>query len=162
MARPYRVLFVCWGNICRSPSAEGVMRHLIAKGGHGGRVECDSAGTMDMHAGKLPDSRMRATAKARGFVLDSRAREIRSDDFHTFDLILTMDESNRREVMRRYEAQREPTAEVRMFCEFARSHDLTEVPDPYYGGQDGFELVMDLLEDGCRALLDEILAKLSA
>jgi len=154
--KPYRVLFVCWGNICRSPSAEGVMWHLIRQGGHDGRVECDSAGTMDMHAGNPADRRMQATAKARGFSLESRAREIRSDDFYKFDLILTMDESNCSEVMKRYTAQKDPTAKVAMFCDYARAHDLKEVPDPYYGGQAGFELVMDLLEDGCAALLAEI------
>lgn len=135
------------------------MWHLIRKGGYESRVECDSAGTMDMHAGNPPDKRMQATARARGFALESRAREIRSDDFYKFDLILTMDESNRSEVMKRYSAQQEPTAEVRMFCDYAKAHDLKEVPDPYYGGQDGFELVMELLEDGCGNLLTEILER---
>jgi protein-tyrosine phosphatase len=155
-AKPFRILFVCWGNICRSPAAEGVMRHLVEKCGRSEQIICDSAGTMDMHTGKSPDQRMRQTAKARGIVLDSRAREIQSDDFHTFDLILTMDEKNRSDVMRRYDTQKSPTAKVQMFCDYAQNHDLTEVPDPYYGGQQGFELVMDLLEDGCSHLLQSI------
>ena len=106
------------------------MRHLVEKSGRSGLIMCDSAGTMDMHTGNPPDRRMRQTAKARGIVLDSRAREIHSDDFYTFDLILTMDAKNHSDVMRRFDTLTAPTAKVQMFCDYAHDHDLTEVPDP--------------------------------
>ena len=153
---PIRILFVCWGNICRSPAAECVMRHLIRENGDSDRVQCDSAGTMDLHAGHLPDKRMRATAAARGITINGAAREIRPEDFHSFDLIVAMDNENRMHIEKVRAKVENPAADVRQFCEFVESTDHTEVPDPYYGGQRGFDLVMDLLEDGCRNLLTTV------
>lgn len=147
-----RVLFVCLGNICRSPAGEGVFTKMVADAGLSDRIEVDSAGTIGMHAGHPADSRMRAVAAQRGYNLTSRARKVVEDDLDQFDLILTMDEDNRRNVLSltKTEAQR---ARVRPFCSFCEDHDETEVPDPYYGGPKGFDHVLDLLEDGCRGVL---------
>lgn len=153
-----RILFVCLGNICRSPAGEGVMRKLVAEAGLAERVAVASAGTLGLHAGRLPDARMRAAAARRGYELTSRARQFMAEDFARFDLILTMDEDNRSNVLAlaTTEAQR---ARVRRFTEFCRKHTVTAVPDPYYGGPEGFEQVLDLLEDGCNEILDTVRAK---
>ena len=149
---PVRILFVCMGNICRSPAGEGVLAKRVAEAGLAGRIEVDSAGTLDFHAGALPDPRMRAAAAKRGFDLTSRARQVNAVDLDTFDLILTMDEDNRRKVLAlaANDAQR---ARVRSFCGFCTRHDEREVPDPYYGGPLGFDYVLDMLEDGCDGVL---------
>ena len=155
MADPvFRVLFVCMGHICRSPAAEGVMRRLAERSGAEARWQISSAGTIGMHAGEASDARMRAAAARRGYDLRSRARQVAATDLDAYDLILTMDEANRRAVLAlaRTDAQR---ARVRPFVAYCRQHDVEEVPDPYYGGADGFERVLDLLEDGCSALLAE-------
>ncbi|MFH1498695.1 MAG: low molecular weight protein-tyrosine-phosphatase [Verrucomicrobiota bacterium] len=151
-AQPLRILFVCMGNICRSPAGEGVLRAQVAAAGLAGRVEIDSAGTIGFHAGQPADRRMRTAAARRGYELTSRARQVTPADLTRFDLILTMDEDNRRGVLAlaRDEGQR---ARVRAFCEFCQTHADTEVPDPYYGGEQGFEHVLDLLEDGCAGVL---------
>jgi protein-tyrosine phosphatase len=153
-----RVLFVCMGNICRSPAGEGVMRALVTKAGVSSRVEIASAGTIGMHAGSLPDPRMREAAARRGYELVSRARQFVAADFEAFDLILTMDDDNRRNVLA-LATTPELRARVRSFCDFCQQHDDEAVPDPYYGGSQGFEHVLDLLEDGCEGLLAEILGK---
>jgi protein-tyrosine phosphatase len=153
-----RVLFVCMGNICRSPAGEGVMRALVTKAGLSSQVEIASAGTIGMHVGSLPDPRMRDAAARRGYELVSRARQFVAADFEAFDLILTMDDDNRRNVLA-LAATPELGARVRAFCDFCRQHDDETVPDPYYGGSRGFEHVLDLLEDGCEGLLAEITAK---
>jgi len=143
------------GNICRSPSGECVMQHLVEKAGESGVIDCDSAGTVDMHTGNPPDSRMSAAGRARGIEIRGAARQIVAADLDAFDLILAMDDENRAYI----DALKERhggSAEVRNFCELCRKHDYQEVPDPYYGGDDGFELVLDLLEDGCATLLAEI------
>ncbi len=146
-----RVLFVCMGNICRSPAAEGVMRKLAPDAGLDGAVESDSAGTITLHGGEPADARMRATAARRGYTLDSNARGVREHDFYEFDWIVAMDRAN----LRNLQAMRpaDATAEIRMFCDSCMEHTDREVPDPYYGGDAGFEHVMDLIEDGCRGLL---------
>ncbi len=149
------VLFVCMGNICRSPAAEGVLRALAKQGGLDDRVEIASAGTIGLHAGELPDSRMRAAAAKRGYSLTSRARKFGASDFKRFDLILTMDEDNRRDVLNQAATDAD-RARVRSFVEFCREHRASSVPDPYYGGPEGFEHVLDLLEDGCAGILDTI------
>lgn len=134
------------------------MRHLAEQAGAAPLVECDSAGTIDMHTGKSPDSRMRAAASERGISVLGAARQIRADDLDAFDLIVTMDRENRAYVDRLKE-RHGGRAELRNFCELCTgsSHEqFDEVPDPYYGGQDGFELVLDLLEDGCANLLAEL------
>lgn len=155
-ARPDRVLFVCMGNICRSPAAEGVLRMLAAERGVAVRVA--SAGTAGYHVGDPPDRRMAAAAKRRGYALLSRARQFTRRDFEDFDRILVMDDDNLRGVLRlaESEAQRAKVAKLTRHC---REHlHATEVPDPYYGEGDGFETVLDLIEDGCRGLLDELQA----
>ena len=144
------------GNICRSPAGECVMRHLAEQAGASHLVECDSAGTIDLHTGNPPDERMRQTAQGRGIAIDGAARQIEIADLERFDLILTMDGDNRAYVDRLAARSGSGRAELRNFCELCREHDFDEVPDPYYGGQAGFDRVMDLLEDGCAALLEEI------
>lgn len=147
-----KVLFVCMGNICRSPAAEGVMRHLVAQAGLEGQIHIDSAGTGGWHAGNRADQRMRVAAMGRGYDLTSIARQVRPEDFLEFDLVLVMDEQNRRD-LGVFDPEGRHEAKVRFFCEFCTEHEVKEVPDPYYGGPEGFEKVLDLLEDGCANLL---------
>jgi protein-tyrosine phosphatase len=157
---PMRILFVCMGNICRSPTAEGVMRALLSDAGLDGRIEVDSAGTGGWHAGDPPDARAVEAARARGIALDGGARQVTAADFERFDLLLAMDRENARELRDRApdEAAR---AKVRLLREFdpeaVAAGDL-DVPDPYYGGPDGFERVLDLVQAACRGLLDEVRA----
>lgn len=155
MAGPFRLLFVCMGNICRSPAAEGVMRALVAQEGLENHVAIRSAGTGGWHAGNLPDQRMRAAAKNRGYDLSSRARQVTADDLRDHDLVLVMDQENLRET-RAFDRESHFGSKIRLFCEFCAEHDASEVPDPYYGGEAGFEHVLDLLEDGCRGVLQHI------
>lgn len=152
---PFRLLFVCMGNICRSPAAEGGMRALVESSGLNEHVTIRSAGTGGWHAGNLPDQRMRKAAQNRGYLLQSRARQVTSDDLRDYDLILVMDQQNRREI-RPFDKAGEAAAKIRLFCEFCTVHVADEVPDPYYGGEQGFEHVLDLLEDGCRGVLQHI------
>lgn len=152
-----KLLFVCLGNICRSPAAEGVFLHLIEEQGLSDHFVVDSAGTGSWHVGNKADSRMRAAAERRGIHLPSRARQIELDDFSRFDLVLTMDSDNLRNVQSlAKEAGNNATATIRPMLSYARSTELSDVPDPYYGGEQGFEHVLDLLEDACSALLDEL------
>jgi len=160
MAEPFRLLFVCLGNICRSPAAEGVMRSLVEAEGLGARITIRSAGTGGWHVGKLPDQRMRSAAQKRSYDLSSRARQVSTDDLRDYDLVLVMDQQNLRDV-RSYDPQSQFTSKVRLFCEFCSKNQETEVPDPYYGGEQGFELVLDLLEDGCRGVLQHIRSTLA-
>ena len=155
MPLKFKILFVCLGNICRSPAAEGVMRRVVGSAGLQHEVDIDSAGTGGWHAGDLPDARMRQHAAKRGYALTSRARQVRPGDFDEFDLILVMDRQNRRDLD---EFIRSPADlhRVRLFCEFVSDRPETEVPDPYYGGPDGFETVLDLVENGCEGILREI------
>lgn len=142
-----RILFVCLGNICRSPAAQGVMESLLAPGAAG----IDSAGTGGWHAGDLPDARMRAAALARGIDLSGqRARKLVEADFERFDLVLAMDASN----LRHIEGLRPAGARARTarLLDYLPDQPRRDVPDPYYGGEDGFELVLDLVTDACRAL----------
>jgi low molecular weight protein-tyrosine phosphatase len=153
-----RVLFVCMGNICRSPTAEGVMRRLVAEAGLEDRIEVDSAGTGGWHAGDPPDSRAAVAAARRGVTLDGAARQVRPDDFDEFDLVIAMDRENLRGLLAL--APDEAAAEkIRLLREFdpssAGAPDL-DVPDPYYGGDRGFETVLDMTEAACRGLLDEL------
>ncbi|XP_030455342.1 uncharacterized protein LOC115676524 isoform X2 [Syzygium oleosum] len=167
-AKPSAVLFVCLGNICRSPAAEGVFRDLVKKRGFDSAFNIDSAGTTDYHEGNLADPRMRAAAKRRGVEITSLSRPIRPSDFRDFDLILAMDKQNREDILEAFNRWkfREPLPEdahkkVKLMCSYCKKHDETEVPDPYYGGPQGFEKVLDLLEDACESLLDSILAEKS-
>lgn len=147
-----RLLFVCMGNICRSPAAENVMRHLLRLEGLESDFEIDSAGTIGMHAGNPPDSRMTSAARARGIEMTGRARQIRARDFGEFDLILVADRENLADVENLAKTVELPCP-VRLFCEFCQEHRHAEIPDPYYGGTAGFELVLDLLEDGCSEVI---------
>lgn len=155
MTEPFRLLFVCLGNICRSPAAEGVMRALVEREGLTGNVTIRSAGTGGWHAGKLPDQRMRNAAQNRGYDLQSRARQVTEEDLHQHQLVLVMDQQNLREI-RTYDRAGQHESKIRLFCEFCTDHDTHEVPDPYYGGAHGFEHVLDLLEDGCRGVIRHI------
>jgi protein-tyrosine phosphatase len=151
----YKVLFVCMGNICRSPAGDNVFRHLVREAGLADRISCDSAGTLDYHVGKPPDRRMSAVLRRRSIPVEGRGRQFKKADFQDFDLILTMDEDNRRNVLALADSPAEE-ARVKPFTAFCSEHDLPEVPDPYYGGDEGFELVADLMEDGCSNLLEHI------
>jgi protein-tyrosine phosphatase len=146
------VLFVCMGNICRSPTAEGVFRHLLAQEAPGLRVQADSAGTADYHIGSAPDTRSQRVALARGIELSGlRARQVAPGDFARFDLILAMDRENLRE-LQAMRPQRAP-ARLRLFLEYAPELGRLEVPDPYYGDASGFEEVLDLCIAASRGLL---------
>jgi protein-tyrosine phosphatase len=153
-----RLLFVCMGNICRSPTAEGVMRHLVREAGLEDEIVIDSAGTGGWHAGDAPDRRATAAARARGVTLEGAARQITVDDFEDFDLLLAMDRDNL-EGIRAIAPDAEAAAKARLLREFdpasAGAPDL-DVPDPYYGGPQGFETVLDQVEAACRGLLDEL------
>lgn len=147
-----RVLFVCTGNICRSPTAEGVFRHLAVDAGIA--VEADSAGTHGYHIGEPPDPRTVAAAARRGFDLNSlRARRVKREDFNQFDLILAMDRGHlaHLETMRPQDAR----AQVKLFLDY-HPETKRDVPDPYYGGPEGFEHVLDLVEAASRGLLDDL------
>ena len=152
-----RVLFVCLGNICRSPTAEGIFRHLLEQRGiEAERVEFDSAGTHGYHVGKGPDPRAAEAAMRRGISLAGiRARQLEPADFQQFDLILCADESNLHNVSEMRPAG--ARAEVRLLLEYASESPHREVPDPYYGGERGFEQVLDLVEEACEGLLEELL-----
>jgi protein-tyrosine phosphatase len=154
-----RILFVCMGNICRSPTAEGVMRHLLAEEGLEDAIELDSAGTGGWHAGDPPDRRATAAARARGIALDGAARQVRPTDFEDFDLILAADRENLEDL--RAIAPPGTEGKVRLLREFdpgcEGAPDL-DVPDPYYGGERGFEDVLDLVEAACRGLLARVRA----
>ena len=153
--RMYRVLFVCTGNICRSPTAEAVFRRLAEQDGLAGRIGIDSAGTHDYHVGDPPDPRSVAAAQARGFDMSQlRARKVRREDFHTFDLILAMDSDHHAHLtaLRPNNAK----AEVRLFLEYHPRKRVRDVPDPYYGGPEGFVTVLDLIEAASANLLAEI------
>jgi protein-tyrosine phosphatase len=144
---PVRLLFVCLGNICRSPTAEGVMRHLLHERGLTDHVQLDSAGTGGWHVGAPPDERATAAAARRGVVLSGAARQVTVDDFAEFDLLLAMDAANLQALRRLAPPGTEH--KVRLLAD-------VDVPDPYYGGDGGFDTVLDLVDRACRRLLDEI------
>ncbi len=150
-----RLLFVCLGNICRSPSAEAVMKKLVRQAGLENRLAIDSAGLTGYHEGEQADPRMRAHAARRGYVLDSISRPVRPADFYDFDLLIGMDDRNMEELKRRA-PDLETAAKVRQMTEFSRHKLYDYVPDPYYSGAEGFELVLDLLEDACGGLLESL------
>jgi len=152
------VLFVCMGNICRSPTAEGVFRHLVTDSGLDEHVHIDSAGTHAYHVGEPPDRRARAAAERRGISLeDIQARRVQADDFERFSYIIAMDQDNLAVLEEQSEgAHRE---KLRLFLEFSSGPEK-EVPDPYYGGATGFERVLDLVEDAGRGLLEELRGKM--
>ncbi|KAL9296847.1 hypothetical protein ACSQ67_022743 [Phaseolus vulgaris] len=190
--KPFSVLFVCLGNICRSPAAEGVFTDLVNKKSLNSMFRIDSAGTINYHEGNEADSRMRAASKRRGIQITSISRPIKPSDFTDFDLILAMDKQNREDILEAFnrwkgkhslpdDAHKKVGArscsslgllfgilfgltrivmmQVKLMCSYCKKHDESEVPDPYYGGAQGFEKVLDLLEDACGSLLETILAE---
>jgi len=142
-----RILFVCMGNICRSPTAEGVMRRLIED--EGLDIEVDSAGTGGWHAGEPPDERATVAAQRRGVTLEGAARQVKESDFRRFDLLVAMDRGNLSDLLD-LAPDEEAREKVRLLVPDA------DVPDPYYGGDRGFETVLDMVESACRELLDEL------
>ncbi|MGA7933685.1 MAG: low molecular weight protein-tyrosine-phosphatase [Kovacikia sp.] len=157
---PYKLLFVCLGNICRSPSAENIMNHLVEQANLSQQIICDSAGTSSYHIGNPPDRRMAAAAKQRGIILRGSARQFTPPDFEKFDLILAMDRDNFADI-----CYLDPIGKhqnkVRLMCDFCTQYTLKEVPDPYYGGAEGFNQVIDLLLDACEGLLDYVTQELA-
>lgn len=154
-----KILFVCLGNICRSPAAEGVMKAIVEAEGDEARFEIDSAGTGNYHIGELPDERMRIHARRRGYDLTHRCRQVKPSDFEEFDLVVAMDASNRSKLQRvapSVEAERKIVM-MADFSDMASRYD--HIPDPYYEGAEGFELVLDLLESACRNLYDRLAKK---
>ncbi|MCB4361714.1 low molecular weight protein-tyrosine-phosphatase [Quatrionicoccus australiensis] len=156
----YRVLFVCMGNICRSPTAEGVLRQFIRLNNMGDKVEVDSAGTHGYHVGEAPDSRTQRAAAVRGYNLSQlRARKVARQDLDYFDLVLAMDKNNLDNLQRL--ASPEQQEKIKLFMDFSKNFDDNEVPDPYYGLGHGFDLVLDMVEDAAQGLIEEIKEKLA-
>ncbi|MFI3320847.1 MAG: low molecular weight protein-tyrosine-phosphatase [Rikenellaceae bacterium] len=154
-----RILFVCLGNICRSPAAEGLLRTMLEREGLAEHFDIDSAGTYGGHAGDMSDPRMREAAYSRGYLLTHRSRRIEEEDFFIFDRIIVMDDNNFRDV-ERLAPSPEDRAKIERFADLCRNHpDVHYVPDPYYEGREGFYKVLDILEDGCRTIIDAYKAK---
>ena len=150
------ILFVCLGNICRSPAAEAMMQVLVERHGLTERVILDSAGTYGGHSGERSDPRMRRAAEARGIPMTHRARQVREEDFERFDMLIAMDDNNYENLFR-LAPNRDYHSKIYRFREFLRHHpEWSYIPDPYYEGQEGFELVLDLLEDGCTTLIERL------
>ena len=147
------VLFVCLGNICRSPAAEGVMQNLIQKRGLADQIRVDSAGTSSFHIGEPADRRMQLCAQQRGYELTSRSRQATSRDYSKFDLIIAMDRNNYRELARLFG---EPTAKLHLLSEYLPPDAPRDVPDPYHGGPEGFNTVLEMLEQACPKILDAL------
>ena len=153
MAMNTRVLFVCMGNICRSPMAEGVFRHLVRQAGLDDVVTVRSAGTHAFHAGEAPDRRAQATSAKRGYdIADLRARRVEDLDFERYDLILAMDWYNLSLLQQM--APKKAHHKLQLLMRFATEHESATIPDPYYGAQQGFEQALDLIEDACAGLLE--------
>ena len=149
-----KVLFVCLGNICRAPSADGILRKKLAEHGIADKVTVDSAGTGDWHIGKAPDTRSQKAALERGYEISMlRARQVAAEDFNEFDYVLAMDNSNI-ENMQEFKPKGAMRTEPELFLKrFGANSDVTEVPDPYYGGEEGFQTVLDLIEAACANLV---------
>jgi len=154
-SKPFRVLFICMGNICRFPAAEIIFRKLVADARRSADIEIDSAGTLGYHQGEPPDARMAATLERNGYTVAGRARKIQSADLTHFDLIVTMDEDNL-SIVRALDPSGRFRDKIHPLVEYCREHQAPRVPDPYYGGQRGFDEVVALLEDGCAGILRDI------
>lgn len=157
----YKLLFVCLGNICRSPSAENIMNYRLRQAGFTDKIICDSAGTSGYHIGAPPDRRMSEAAKKRGIILEGRSRKLHPSDLERFDLILAMDRENYQDILY-LDREEKYTDKVRMMCDFAPHLPDREVRDPYYGGEAGFDYVIDLLLEACSGLLDYAIASIEA
>lgn len=153
--KKYRVLFVCLGNICRSPAAEGIFKKMVKDQGLSNQITVDSAGTAGYHNGELPDPRMRQHGARRGYDFDSYSRMFIEEDYDRFDIILAMDDNNYRNILR-LSPDVESQKKVYRMVDFSQQYSHDHVPDPYYSGAEGFELVLNLLEDACAGLLDKI------
>ena len=153
-----KLLFICLGNICRSPAAEEIMRQTILKAGRADDIEVDSAGTYGGHRGDLPDYRMRYAASKRGYNLTHRSRTVRDEDFERFDRLIVMDDMNYETVHRLAPSRAlgNKIERMRDYLSPDKFPDRTYIPDPYYEGAEGFELVLDMLEDACENLLKEL------
>lgn len=149
------VLFVCLGNICRSPAAEGVMQDLIHKRGLGGEIQVDSAGTSSFHIGEPADRRMQLSAEQRGIALTSRSRQATARDYGKFDLIIAMDRNNYRELATLFG---EPSGKLHLLSEYLPAESPRDVPDPYHGGPEGFNNVLDMLQEACPKILDQLVS----
>lgn len=161
MTKSVKVLFVCMGNICRSPMAEGVFKHYVAEAKLGERIASDSAGTHDYHVGEPPDPRAQRIAGKRGYDLSGlRGRQVSRRDFDEFEYVLAMDEMNLRLLQRLCPAQH--AHKLRLFLEFGPDPELREVPDPYYGGTQGFEQVLDMVEQAAHGLLEHLRGRIDA
>ena len=153
-----KILFVCLGNICRSPAAEGIFNQKIKERDLEKLFVVDSAGTGSWHVGNLPDKRMRATALSRGIELTSRSRQIEENDLYEFDQILVMDKDNLDAVKSLTKDQNNPVnSKIKLILSYSKNFQLDEVPDPYYGGKNGFEKVIDLLDDAIDGLIDSLM-----
>lgn len=150
-----KVLFVCLGNICRSPSAEAVFKHLVKEKGESGKYVIDSAGTAAYHAGEQADARMRNHAKKRGIELTSIARKFVPNDFDRFDYIIAMDQENFHD-LKRQARNDDDLKKLHQMTDFSKKYNYNHIPDPYYGGDEGFELVLDLLEDASEGFYESI------
>ena len=156
-----KLLFICLGNICRSPAAEGIMRQMVEERALSNDIIVDSAGIGSWHVGEMPDPRMRKHAARRGYDLSPlSARQFRSDDFQKFDYIIVMDEENYHDVMARGGVYADARKVLRMKDYFIRYKGQQSVPDPYYGGAEGFERAFNLIEDGCEGLLKDLVNKI--
>lgn len=150
-----KILFVCLGNICRSSSAEEIMRIFVKREGLEHQIEVDSAGILSYHEGELPDSRMRMHAYHRGYELTHLSRPVCTEDFFEFDLIIGMDDRNIQDLKDRAPSP-ETELKIRRMTDYCRNKQVDYVPDPYYGGASGFENVLDILEDACEGLLEAV------
>lgn len=153
--KPFRVLFACMGNICRSPAADIVFHHFVEQAGLSDRIKIDSAGTIGYHTGKGPDPRMSGELQSRDYPIRGSARQVTRADLDDFDLVLAMDDDNL-DGLKRLDPKGTRTAIIKPFTSYCSEHEIREVPDPYYGGSSGFAHVADIVEDGCRGLLDDL------
>lgn len=159
-----KILFVCLGNICRSPMAEGILKHMVKEEGLANKIFIDSAGTSGYHSGNAPDQRMQETAEKHGIKLTSASRQLSFGDFYDFDYIVAMDGKNYEDIMAECPINHDHKAQIVMMREFdmERGENEIDVPDPYYGGQQGFENVYEMLYRSCYVFLNHIKIKIEA